>query len=422
MRETNDKRQTTNDRKTAPRPTRWSSVVRRKSGFTLVETLVAIAVLVTSIVGPLSIAAKGLAASLLARDQVTAFYLAQEGVEYVRGVRDENVLRGAGWLVGLKPQCTGGELCNVDSRNDALVECDLQCPVLTYDPQTGFYGGGTGSASRFRRTIAISEISPTEALVVATISWTSGLFPRTFSIREVITDWGSGTQGTATASTGNGSPPPPVYHTLAAATYIHFTLSNGNLQLNRSGAASNVYALFDSLPQTGKWYFEIYVDSYSGSPQPMVGIIGTDKNLGDSPFNQGGDGFMHNFQAEYYRNNASESTGAKNFGSGGSVIAIAYDADGKRAWVGGRTGPSGAFSWVNPGGAAPDPGGGVNPFHTASGATGARRLAMSNTNNGGSWQITYNFGQGSVPGTTFWPAGNGSFVFQPPVGFTAITN
>lgn len=172
----------------------------KSRGFTLIETLVAIAVLVTSIVGPLSIAAKGLAASLLARDQVTAFYLAQEGIEYIRGMRDENILSGDSWLTGLKPACTGGQLCNVDSKNDLFIECDTECPLLNYDENTGFYGTPSGSPSRFRRTIAITELSATEAVVVATISWTSGLFPRTFSIREVITDWGTNISGPVTGS------------------------------------------------------------------------------------------------------------------------------------------------------------------------------------------------------------------------------
>ena len=54
------------------------------AGFTLIESLVAISILLLSISAPLTIASKGLASSFFARDQITAFYLAQDAVEYIR--------------------------------------------------------------------------------------------------------------------------------------------------------------------------------------------------------------------------------------------------------------------------------------------------------------------------------------------------
>src|SRR3989338_617192 len=79
-------------------------------GFSLVETIVAIAILTFAMVAPLSLAQRGLNASIYARDQITAFYLAQEAIEYVRNVRDTNNLEGfsggAAWLSGLE-ECIG---------------------------------------------------------------------------------------------------------------------------------------------------------------------------------------------------------------------------------------------------------------------------------------------------------------------------
>ena len=59
-----------------------------QGGFTLIESLVAITILVTAILGPMTIAATGISSAIYARDQETAFFLAQEGLEYVRNVRD----------------------------------------------------------------------------------------------------------------------------------------------------------------------------------------------------------------------------------------------------------------------------------------------------------------------------------------------
>jgi hypothetical protein len=53
----------------------------KKSGFTIVETLVAVAILMIAIAGPLTIVNKSLRAAMEAQDQVTAAYLAQDVIE-----------------------------------------------------------------------------------------------------------------------------------------------------------------------------------------------------------------------------------------------------------------------------------------------------------------------------------------------------
>src|SRR3989344_5315664 len=88
------------------------------SGFTLIETLVAVTVLVAAIAGPLTIASRGLASANLARDQLIANFLAQEAIEFVRNTRDENVLRGSDWLAGLGSCSAQG--CEIDVPHPAI--------------------------------------------------------------------------------------------------------------------------------------------------------------------------------------------------------------------------------------------------------------------------------------------------------------
>lgn len=395
-------------------------------GFTLIETLVAITVVVTAIAGPLAIATKGLSSAFFARDQIAAFYLAQEAIEYIRNVRDTNTLSdNPDWLSGFA-SCVSGD-CTIDATElqvgNAVALCPQGgCPALKYNEISGLFNHRTGNESPFTRTVRLSTVNGNEVSIGVTISWKTGIFSRQFKVRENILNWGQEPAPLPPPSP-TPPPPPPNYYTLNPTPDVSpFTISNGNLTISRSGATNNTYRFFSGLPQAGKWYFEVHVDSYSGSPQPMLGIIGSDKNQGDGWASQGGDGYMYNFQAQYYRDDVFGDAGAKNFGSTGSVMAIAYDADSKKIWVGGRTGSGGAFSWVNPGGAAPDPAAGVNPFDAYTGATGNRRIAMSDTNNGGSWQMTFNFGSGSISGTTYHTSAGGYFVFTPPAGFIAITN
>lgn len=87
-----------------------------QKGFTLLETLIAIAVLTLAIIGPFQIVQGVLTSAYNARDEIVASGLAQEGVEYVREVRDSNYLYnaryGSGsvtWLNGFDG--TGGPNC-----------------------------------------------------------------------------------------------------------------------------------------------------------------------------------------------------------------------------------------------------------------------------------------------------------------------
>ena len=60
--------------------------------FTLIETLIAITIVTITVAGPLYSASRAIVAADLASQQLTATYLAQEGIEYVRAMRDDAYL------------------------------------------------------------------------------------------------------------------------------------------------------------------------------------------------------------------------------------------------------------------------------------------------------------------------------------------
>jgi prepilin-type N-terminal cleavage/methylation domain-containing protein len=65
---------------------------KRDQGFTLVETLIAVTILVVSVVTPLSIASQAMVYSATARDQIIASNLAQEAIDFIRNERDRSAL------------------------------------------------------------------------------------------------------------------------------------------------------------------------------------------------------------------------------------------------------------------------------------------------------------------------------------------
>src|SRR3989344_9186885 len=70
-------------------------------GFTLVEMLVAVSILSISVVTLLNVLGSGIRDTGFAKERLTAGYLAQEGIEYIRNMRDTFVLYSAspqsGW-------------------------------------------------------------------------------------------------------------------------------------------------------------------------------------------------------------------------------------------------------------------------------------------------------------------------------------
>lgn len=147
-------------------------------GFTILETLVAISILVLALTAPLAIVAQALSSSYYARDQVTAYYLAQEAVEFLRNKRDNAGLQSATtaeeWT-SLFFADTSGTIINPvgvttlkaylvrDSSNGyALKQCNSTCPFVKYSPASDgvLYGGdslSSGYDSIFIREIVISE-------------------------------------------------------------------------------------------------------------------------------------------------------------------------------------------------------------------------------------------------------------------------
>ena len=88
-----------------------------KQGFTLVETLVAISILMIAITGPLTIASKALTTALTSRDQVIATFLAQDVHEYIHSIKDRNLYRNNPWLqdLGNGTSCTAAAPCIIDT-------------------------------------------------------------------------------------------------------------------------------------------------------------------------------------------------------------------------------------------------------------------------------------------------------------------
>lgn len=180
----------------------------KTAGYSLVEVLVAITVLLLSIVGPMTIAAKGIQTGRFVGEQTTATYLAQEGIESVLAYRNQfsleqysldNYDKADHWdWVGTNASKFLGDCFvpsgNIESSRGCNLEwlgSSLEVTKCTGNPVNGscrlHYQDNVAERSRFTtvtdgddspyvREIKLIARGPGEVEVISSVSWEANLF------------------------------------------------------------------------------------------------------------------------------------------------------------------------------------------------------------------------------------------------------
>jgi len=178
------------------------------AGFTLLETIVAIAILSLALVGPLELASRTIGSAMTSQNQITAFYLAQEAVEFIRNKRDNNFIDPpvpplapplVNWIDGKNLSDCGGNGCGVDIPNNLIISClNVGCTDignLLYDEGApsgteNYYNTLVGSETIFKRMALIEKINgDQEAKVTVTVSWNEKGKPKSVVIQENFYEW-----------------------------------------------------------------------------------------------------------------------------------------------------------------------------------------------------------------------------------------
>lgn len=150
------------------------NIMKNKNGFTLIETIVAVAILITAITGPMVLAAASLRATRDARNELIATHLAEESIEVIHNIRDNNVTNypSGSWLTGILPGCDGaGCVVDVTAQDatlvwlpSAIVPCVPDCTTVSpvyYNPNTGLYRQSSSALTSpwvitpFRRSVSV---------------------------------------------------------------------------------------------------------------------------------------------------------------------------------------------------------------------------------------------------------------------------
>jgi Tfp pilus assembly protein PilV len=159
----------------------------QQKGYSLIEVMVAVGLLMFAIVGPMTIAVKSSQSALYARQQNTAFFLAQESISIMNAIRNDAALAvktGAAtdpWAWVTNPaltSCKAAYGCNIDAVDSTFLNNITSCQTatnctLSYDESAvrGKYRVGTGEVTPFRRIITLQEVTPYEVLVTSKVEW-----------------------------------------------------------------------------------------------------------------------------------------------------------------------------------------------------------------------------------------------------------
>ena len=160
-------------------------------GFTLIETLVAISILMVAVASPLTIAQKGVASAIYAKDQIIASYLAQDAIEYIINLTDQNRLNGVDWLTEITGPNYCDTKCAVDTSNNSIAFCNNgECEMLNYNDSEHIYTLVGGQPSRFTRSVTVIEVNAgIEALITVLMSWENKGKPRELTFKTRIFNW-----------------------------------------------------------------------------------------------------------------------------------------------------------------------------------------------------------------------------------------
>ena len=172
-----------------------------RRGFTLVETLVAVSIFSVSVITLIAFLATNLSNTGYAKNKMIATYLAQEGIEYIRNMRDTYVLyptNNGGWSsfkAKISP-CTSSNGCGYDksvaeNSSGSIFQCSEHasgCKLFKDD--SGGYGRDTvGDDSGFTSIISQETIGSEEVKIIVTVAWEQGTMSYDITLSEDLFNW-----------------------------------------------------------------------------------------------------------------------------------------------------------------------------------------------------------------------------------------
>ena len=200
------------------------SYTKQVWGFTILETIIALGILTAAVIGPVALISHALWSASTAKDDIIASNLAQEGLELIHAIRDDNILcdhidgTPDNNVPDWRKDPSGGPFINAQYEIDSNMGVGSSIPCGTKSipnvPRPSFGCGGaylrkdangvynyaTGVQTLFARCIKItsglsivnpdSSIPPDDQMdVQVTVSWQERSTPKSIVLTERLYNW-----------------------------------------------------------------------------------------------------------------------------------------------------------------------------------------------------------------------------------------
>lgn len=169
---------------------------KKQKAFTLIEVLIAITILIVGIISGFVLVTRALYNVAVIKDRLTASFLAQEGIELTRQIRDSNFLRilneqSADWRDGL-----GDGTYIIESKIDSEGLIGLvaigedENPIFFYDNVFKIYNyNNNGEPTDFIRKIEIETIGNDEIRVESIMQWKTRTIDFDLTVEDHLYNW-----------------------------------------------------------------------------------------------------------------------------------------------------------------------------------------------------------------------------------------
>ena len=143
--------------------------LKKQTGFSILEIVVAIFIIVMGMVGVLSLITQNIQVQYINKNNLIASQLAQEGLELARNKRDKNWLEGNDWIFSITPGNYKMDYTGYIGIVSGIEETRLQ--QSNEVGREGYYWYGGTVNTIFYRLITTSQASPASLTVSCLIQW-----------------------------------------------------------------------------------------------------------------------------------------------------------------------------------------------------------------------------------------------------------